>query len=250
MRIDPSEKIAGIPIRQVRDFLRKCGGSSFEVGYVEEQFAVAKRRAVKITASLVSHGFLERDEGYPSGRRRPCYRLAKDGYRLANTRLVKRMDRAKATRLFNEFLARVQLVNDRPELTHYVAEVRAFGSFLTETDDIGDLDFAIRLARRQDDGEKSQARCLERARASGKRFSTYEEELFFSQNEVKRILRARSPYVSLHEMSELERLGYKSRQVFVSGHSWGDLFDRGPRVSEDFMAERVELVWPERDFSG
>jgi antitoxin VapB len=31
--------------------------------------------------------------------------------------------------------------------------------------------------------------------------------------------------------------------------SWAEFFRTGPRISDDFMRERIDSAWPERDFS-
>jgi predicted nucleotidyltransferase len=45
-------------------------------------------------------------------------------------------------------LRRAEIGNARDDLLHWVTEVRVFGSYLTDSDDLGDLDLAINLERR------------------------------------------------------------------------------------------------------
>lgn len=47
-------------------------------------------------------------------------------------------------------------------------------------------------------------RCLSRAKASGRRFGSYTDRLFYSQHEIKLILKGRSPYISLHDMGHFD----------------------------------------------
>ena len=63
-------------------------------------------------------------------------------------RLVPRLNRAKADKLLADFLRSVEEVNAHPDLLHWVTEVRVFGSYLTNSDDLGDIDIAIRKKRR------------------------------------------------------------------------------------------------------
>jgi hypothetical protein len=42
---------------------------------------------------------------------------------------------------------------DRSTFLHWITEVRVFGSYLTDADDLGDLDLAIKLERELDDGQ-------------------------------------------------------------------------------------------------
>lgn len=35
--------------------------------------------------------------------------------------------------------------------------------------------------------------------------------------------------------------------ITPAGKSWTDLFERGPRVSDDFLSERMDMDFPERE---
>jgi hypothetical protein len=59
------------------------------------------------------------------------------------TKLVARMNRAKAEALLKGVLERVAAINADPDMLHWVIEIRVVGSYLTDTDDLGDLDVAL-----------------------------------------------------------------------------------------------------------
>jgi hypothetical protein len=136
-----------------------------------------------------------------------AYTTTMAGNAMRMTGFVPRVNRAKAEKLLADFLRRVAGVNARDDLLHWVTEVRVFGSYLTDSDDLGDLDLAIDLERRpvEKTGEYSWANaCVEMARRSGKTFGTYMDELVYPERLVRQLIKNRSPYISLHDTKELD----------------------------------------------
>jgi hypothetical protein len=97
--------------------------------------------------------------------------------------LVPRMNRAKAEKLLADFLQCVEEVNAHPDLLHWVTEVRVFGSYPTSSDDLGEIDLAIKKERRPASGSPSNA---------------YPDRL------VARLLKGGSRYISLHGVAEFD----------------------------------------------
>jgi hypothetical protein len=52
---------------------------------------------------------------------------------------------------------------------------------------------------------------------SGRTFSSYLDRLFYGHTEVMPLLKARSRYLSLHTMDDLEAIGAFSRILFTHG---------------------------------
>src|SRR6476620_9628125 len=102
---------------------------------------------------------------------------------MRSARLVPCLNRAKADKLLAHFLRCVDEVNAHPDLLHWVTEVRVFGSYLTNSDDLAEIDLAIKKERRP---------------ASGSFRDAYPERL------VARLLKGGSRYISLHGVAELD----------------------------------------------
>jgi predicted nucleotidyltransferase len=83
-----------------------------------------------------------------------------------------------------------------------VTEVRVFGSYLIDTNDLGDLDLAIKLERRRVKGQWAKA-CHDLADKSGKTLSLV-ERLTYPGTEIRRRIKGRLRRISLHETSELD----------------------------------------------
>ena len=106
---------------------------------------------------------------------------------MREARLVSRINRTKADKLLADFLRSVAEVNAHPDLLHWVTEVRVFGSFLTKSNDLGDIEIAIKTERRPASGPLSDARIA-----------------FYSDRLVARLLKGDSRYISLHGVTELD----------------------------------------------
>ena len=98
-------------------------------------------------------------------------------------RFVPRINRAKAEKLLADFLQCVEEVNAHPDLPHWVTEVRVFGSYLNDSDKLGEIDLAIKRERRPASGSFSDA---------------YPGRL------VALLLKGGSRYISLHDVAELD----------------------------------------------
>src|SRR3954447_15232269 len=191
--------------RKVRDFL--LWGNSQECF---SRRSVASHFGADITEDLIATGLIA---PFPHRREREndLFQVSDLGSRLANIRLLPRIDRAKAEGIVDAFLERVRQVNARAELLYRVVKVNAFGSFITDAPDLGDIDLAIAMQGKQDEirraGGEWIATLIARARASGKQMRTHSEMLFYGELEVRRLLKSRNRYLSFHSFDQIERLG-------------------------------------------
>lgn len=212
MRIDKEERIAGRPIREVRDYLREVGEDFATQSGIARWFKISEQAAGELLRAMCARQWLELEEKFAD---RGYYRLTMPGRALAGARLVPRLSRAKADQLLGEFLKRVAEVNSRNELAYFVREVHIFGSYLNpKAADLGDLDLAIDLPFRALPGRDLYEYSMKRADESGRRFGTWIRRLEYAENEVRRILRARSPYISLHPLSDIEATKSPSKLLF------------------------------------
>lgn len=77
-----------------------------------------------------------------------------------------------------------------------------FGSYLADSNDLDDLDVAIKMERRRIAGEWVKA-AQALADKSGGRLSFF-HRLTFPETEVRRRIKRRLPRISLHDTSELD----------------------------------------------
>ncbi|WP_439370722.1 hypothetical protein [Bradyrhizobium sp. DASA03120] len=156
-----------------------------------------------------THGLIEAlpahelicEEGRESDGR-VVYRVTDEDHATGMKSPTSRVNRTAAEALLEEVLARVESINGDSELLHYVTEVGVFGSYLTDSDDLGDLDVAIKMERRRIAGEWVEA-AQAVADKRGRTLSFF-QRLTFPETEVRRRIKRRLPRISLYETSELD----------------------------------------------
>jgi hypothetical protein len=140
---------------------------------------IAEARA--LIDALIKNGIVEL---YASSSKEAAYTTTMAGNAMRMTGFVPRINRAKAEKLLDSVLERVAAINARPDLLHWVTDVRVFGSYLTDSDDLGDLDVAVKLERRpvKNTGDHPWVQaCLAMTRGSGKTFRNYLDETGLSR---------------------------------------------------------------------
>jgi hypothetical protein len=211
LRIDKTELIASQPLLRVRNVLRRIDQYNFTQLEIAHQFKVSPREAGEILHELQARAWIE-----PIRDRAGWYEVSMQGRALAAARAITPISRAAADLLMKTFLGRVIEVNSRNELTHYVSEVRVFGSYLSNSADLGDIDLAVELRFRDLPGRDRIKYAQERAHQSGRHFRSRLEMAGYGENEVRRLLKQRSRYISLHPISDIAAIGAKSKVVFVA----------------------------------
>jgi predicted transcriptional regulator len=215
VRLDRNEIIGGQPIRRVRDFIRMNRDARPAPTEVISFFNTSRVTASAIINAMMDRGLITKAAPEAWDRRKEVYAVTDLGVRFAAARLLKPISRAKAGGIVSDLLARVEAINARDDLTHFVGEVRAFGSYITDAPEVGDIDLAISfLAKPPPIGQEFIEWHLERARQSGRVLSSYIELLFYSENEVRRLVKGRNQYVSIHPLSDLDRMKTESRVLY------------------------------------
>ena len=142
--------------------------------------ATAARALVE---QLLKDGMIELNARFSDCRGHVAYQPTSKGNAMRSARLVPRLNRAKADKLLADFLRSVEEVNAHPDLLHWVTEVRVFGSYLTNSDDLGEICLVIKKERR---------------RGSDSFTDPYPQRL------VALLLKGGSRYISLHDAAELD----------------------------------------------
>ena len=154
MRIDPRDKIGGVPVMEVRRLLRGFMGATVVGAYFRDAglleallekglVGTVYRDPAQLRQSRVVIGPGDRAAG-------PWYELTDQGTRLAQASAAAPLRRATAERKLREFMARVEQVNQSEEFAYRVNRVVLFGSYLTDAERVNDIDLAVELAPRRD----------------------------------------------------------------------------------------------------
>ncbi len=199
MRIKSSDTIAGQPALTIRKFLQRNNTyASIPLNAIEEELKVNSSTAKQIFQDLCRLGYIEpTDESDEENR----WCVTTKGSALAGASAQKPIKRKTAERLIQQFLEQVEGINQSKEYAFRVTKVVAFGSYVSDSPDLGDIDLAITLEPVYNDQEKQRAidnERREKAIEAGRYFKNLFERVAWPQIEIWRILKNRSPYISLH----------------------------------------------------
>jgi predicted nucleotidyltransferase len=211
MRIKRNEKIANIPIIKIRDYFREIR----YVGIIKEKlgiyFNLNKKNTNLLINELIENELIEKT-------RKTGYQLAMKGDALCLARLVPPMNKEKADRIFKEFMQRVEEINSNNYYLDKIEKLLLFGSYLnSDKDDYGDIDIAIELKRKienLDEYEKARRKRVREMKENGKYFSSFIDEVFFPEKEVKLKLKNKCQYISLHTVEDVISIGAKYKQLY------------------------------------
>lgn len=189
MRLTRDMTIAGLPGLVARDVMRHVAHRDF----ILDQYLTPEARGTY--NQLVAEGYLERF----TDRLGDAYGVTIKGSALALASANRPVKRTTADRALAALIERAAGINDHKDLLTWVDKIAVFGSYLDPSvERLGDVDCVCWLTRRIDDGEKYVAASTARAHQSGRHLA-YIETLFFGETEVRRLLKGRSPVLSLHD---------------------------------------------------
>jgi predicted transcriptional regulator len=200
MRITREMTIVGVPAIQLRDALRRLV-SGFDAEYLANSLNMSAEEGRCITGQLLAEGYLEVEMEHHG---RTYYHLTTKGAALQLASAAKPIKRATAERLVKEIIQRADAINAEPSYLYRVTKLLVFGSYLTDSPTLGDVDIAVELTPKIADPDEFSAAALKYtsdAAAAGKRFSSFFQGLFWPQEEIERTLK-NSPYVSLHPTTD------------------------------------------------
>src|SRR5680860_194740 len=198
VRLQRGVEVAGVDPDIARRLARAChGGPSYPTPVVATWSRVSPDEADELLARLAAAGFLERRVRQWDGESHVEWATTVRGGALANASFLKPMTREKAQWLLDGVLERATTYNADPAKPIWLARIAVFGSFLdVDAVDFGDLDLQVELANRTVD-DIVEAK-LEYARASGRSFSSFMDQLFWAEREARQVLKNRSGYISIH----------------------------------------------------
>ena len=214
-------QIAGLPAIKVRDMLRRVH-QVLDAPFVAARCKVSKRSAKKIIEMLVSDGYLEFAKrsrelaaAYAPRTEKPRYRfvdrykVTKKGEKLSQGSAAGKMPRTNAERIIEGLLGRVARVNAASDYLFNVATVIVYGSYVRGEALLSDVDIAVELEPKWDVAIITNAeyvsltdKRVEVARANGRVFPSFLEELDWPKREVILHLKARTRGLSLHELAD------------------------------------------------
>lgn len=206
MKINSKDKILDVPILTIRGFLRKASGlagESWPESFAYRYFKFGPERNKEILDELARQGFIEK-AGNLEGEQ--YWQNTIQGNSLANATAAKSVTRETADRVFNEFMERVQKVNEDPYYLVKVTKLIVFGSYIQNTPTVNDIDIAIELVIKEDDPKRFQEKLEQRRKESKRVFYSMMDRLTWAHTEAMLFLRSKSRVISLHPFEVEEEL--------------------------------------------
>lgn len=194
--------------------MRACGPNCLNDRFVALTLNIPRKEATSLLDALKRDGFIAEVTPWNSapevvsavhenGSKR--YELTIKGHALRMARARKPIKRETAERLVAQFLERVEQVNKDPDLLYWIDEVIAFGSYITEAPNLGDIDLGVRYTRRTRNDTIWRTlyyRSLAMAQSSGRHLATVIDRVGWPQREIEMRLRNRSSSFHLQELRE------------------------------------------------
>lgn len=212
MFLDKTEKIIGIPILEVRKFLKGVGYSAFDVNRLISKFTLSGREAKALLGELIKRSLVRatsNDNGY--------WELTIKGSAFTMASAAKPICRHTADRLVKEFLERIEVVNNNIGYLFKVNTAVIFGSYLSDKEKINDIDIAIQLERKEKDFDKYRAlkdQQITDEQLIGRVFRDYTYKLDWPEKKVRLFLKSRSRGLSFHPMEDLKIVTGAKRVIF------------------------------------
>lgn len=217
MRISREINIAGQPALALRDAFKRLSLSIWTSDCLGSRLGLADHEAAKACDELVDDGYLEVQEW--NGQR--LYSLTTKGNSLALASAAKPISRRRAEGLVAEVLERALVINAEGRYAYGVDRIVAFGSYLSASPDLGDVDLAVELYPKHSHPPAQQAEeqdYCRRVQLEGRRFRSPFDRMLAPRMDVFAALKNKSRYVSIHEASELAQLSPSDTRLIFSAN--------------------------------
>lgn len=198
MRVESTTEVAGLPVLQVRRFLRE---TMHDYGWgkhtLKAVLKLSDRRSAAVLRGLSEGGYIEVSPSF-----RGAWRNTTKGNALACASAARSLRRQTADQKLGEFLDRVHFVNSPAcDFLFWVEEVALFGSMLKQQQTVNDIDVSVRMERKLDGEAFSNAANFRSrmARQQGRTFRNIVDEVYWPEHEVRLFLKNRSRAISLVE---------------------------------------------------
>ena len=205
MILRPGQMIAGRPAKDIRKLLREIRHLQVSSAYVRDVLRCPMDEAKQVVKVLEREGYLSRTTQHEN---HDLYGTTLKGNQLAGANL-RPISRATAEKTLQAFMQRVGAVNSNPHYLETITGVIVFGSFLSPTEELGDVDVGIELERKpvrdQTFMHLAEAR-RKLAQERGRRFRNLTEWVTWPTQEIWLFLKSRARQLSIHDFRELKRL--------------------------------------------
>ena len=201
MNIDSKSTVCGLPALELRKLLLSIKSSSFDLKVIRNKLKFNSKKAQVIIDNLLVSGYIEKDMERKAKIQRYIITLKGSAFALASA--AKPYKRVTVDKAYKALMERVEEINSSDQFLHEVTKVTIFGSYLSNSEYLGDLDVVIEIAKKISDFEEfmlKQAALVQDAINSGEKIQDDIYELHFSELKTRKYLKNRSPILSIHSV--------------------------------------------------
>ena len=210
MRLTRKQTICNIPILKIRDYFDHIRPAKISPDMIREHFELNLEQTDELIQELLNNEYIEPSEGK--------YQLTIKGHALCVARYTSPLNKAKADKLFKEFMERVEEVNTNEYYLYKVSKIVLFGSYIDpEKTDYSDIDIAFELSpkiKNHKEFDRLNDLRLAEAEAAGKTFTSFIDQIGYTERVVILKLKNKSRYISLHRMDDAILKITKTKQVY------------------------------------
>ncbi|MGI2059095.1 nucleotidyltransferase domain-containing protein [Shewanella baltica] len=204
MNIDSKITIAGLPALDARKLV-SCipfETNGFSVRCFANRFEISQQLAKTRIEAFESEGYFEKliDDG-----KKTRWQLTMKAATLSQASAAKKVKRATADQHYQAFLARVDEINFNDSYLYRVTKVALFGSYLSGTGPVSDIDLFVWIARKpkfEADFTHIRKKRTKVMLAEGRRFRDLSEELHWPELDVRKYLKNGSRVISIQGHNE------------------------------------------------
>jgi hypothetical protein len=204
VRLDPNKRLGGVPVLHVRDFLRRWGDSAFRREDLAARFG---ERTTGLLDALIQQALVEPEPAEEAWGDEVRYVRTALGGTFAKALGVPPVRREAAERALRDFIRRCREVNRDDNFVFKVERAIVFGSFLSDAEEVGDVDVALRTRPKIKYGAPDHwtaivSKQVRAAKRRGRTFSSYFDELAYGSRSVELYVKNRSRIVQLTDDSD------------------------------------------------
>ena len=213
MRLLPKSKLYGQPAGHVRDFLLHIGPDTFNQVYLKQRLQLSDHETNTVLSGLLADNYVM--DAVPIDDL-PGYGLTPRGLQLAVSTFAYKIKREVGEQLLSGVISRAANAEAQRPFVFQVTKIALFGSMLTDSALVHDVDLAIAVETPYDGAafDEAQQRRIDAATKSGKRFRSMLASVVWPRMEITDYLRGGSRHISLHSFNELELMQCPYRVVF------------------------------------
>ena len=197
MRLKSQDLIFGIKAEDMRALLRKSSFGNFSTDFFRKELKLEKEKANKILDQMIKEEYFERDK-----KDKNYLNIKTKANAIRNAKFIKPITKVVAEKYVQELIERAKNINEDEYFIVYVDKIYAFGSYISDSNDCGDIDLVVELKNKQDFSVDELNKINHQRCPPGK--GIFEQLTWASNIEPLRFLKNKNKYLGFHEKQDSE----------------------------------------------